>query len=554
GLLLLANLGFLFFPEILDLERISLAWQWRGLEIQQSRWSPFGNITVGKREEQLTFFVNGIPVLNSPVPDVARIEELVHFPLLLQPSPERILVVGGGFGGVITEVLKHPVKEVHYAEIDPLLMAMIEENLTSLTRQEFENPKVRVHRVDARRFIRAVPLKFHCVIMNLPGPFTLQLNRFYTVEFFQEVFNLLAEEGIFSFSLPGSETYFNREVRDLNLSLIHSLQGVFPSIWVIPGSVNLVLAGKSPAMGPIPRATLVDRLQARRISPLFLTDLHLQQKLDPERQRWVADAFRQGREVRANFDAKPSGLYYGIAYWNTEFHPFFQRFWGRLDQLHFAHVVLFLSLFLAGGLLFQKKRKRAPERWVLIWVISTTGFFGITITILLIFAFQTLHGYVVQWIGLLIAAFMGGVAGGSWRMTRILPTIRNFRRTLVITELFIILWSALAMVALSVFYSPDFEKGDSLLLPAGFLMLSIVAGYLVGLEFPLVNGFFYGPQNGMARSAGILYAADLLGAWAGSLLVGVIFIPVLGILPTCGIVILLKAGSGLLALRLNGSP
>ena len=79
-------------------------------EILDSRWSPFGNVTVVRREEQLTFFSNGTPLCNVPVPNIGFVEELVHYPLLLSPSPKNVLIVGGGFGGVIQEILKHPVE------------------------------------------------------------------------------------------------------------------------------------------------------------------------------------------------------------------------------------------------------------------------------------------------------------------------------------------------------------------------------------------------------------------------------------------------------------
>jgi len=77
----------------------------------------------------------------------------------------------------------------------------------------------------------------------------------------------------------------------------------------------------------------------------------------------------------------------------------------------------------------------------------------------------------------------------------------------------------------------------------GFLLLSIISGFWVGLEFPLGSRIFLSGGEGVGRTAGVLYASDLFGAWAGSLMVGVIFIPVLGIMPTLGAVILLKLAS-----------
>jgi len=71
----------------------------------------------------------------------------------------------------------------------------------------------------------------------------------------------------------------------------------------------------------------------------------------------------------------------------------------------------------------------------------------------------------------------------------------------------------------------------------------MASGFWAGLEFPLSSRIFACREEGVGRTAGILYASDLFGAWAGALLVGVIFIPVLGILLTCGAMVLLKLAS-----------
>jgi predicted membrane-bound spermidine synthase len=73
--------------------------------------------------------------------------------------------------------------------------------------------------------------------------------------------------------------------------------------------------------------------------------------------------------------------------------------------------------------------------------------------------------------------------------------------------------------------------------------MSLASGFWAGQEFPLSGRIFAGREEGVGRTAGILYAADLFGAWAGALFVGVIFIPVLGILMTCGAMVLLKLAS-----------
>ncbi|MBI5967830.1 MAG: hypothetical protein HY882_08245 [Deltaproteobacteria bacterium] len=551
GSILTAEIMILILSGAYALEKSSMRRLWRGLEVLQSSWSPYGNVTVGRREEQLTYFSNGIPICNTPVPDIALVEEMVHYPLLFSPSPGRVLIIGGGLGGVITEALKHPVEELHYTEIDPLIIQLIKDHLTPLTRQEIENPRVRIHLLDGRLYIKTTSKKFDLVILNLPSPSTLELNRFYTVDFFREVWQKLPEKGLLALSLPGSERYLSPETRDLNLSLIHTLREVFPSVYVIPGDVHFLLASASAEVGPLEPERIIARLKERKITTHFLTEFQIRLKLETPRQQWLQDSLSRGKAVKINRDAHPSGLYYGIAYWNAQFHPSLQIFWAKVGELRLWHLSLPLLLLICGAFAFWTKQRKELTKGSLIWVAASTGFFGMALSILLIFSFQTLYGYAYQWIGLLVAIFMAGMAWGSWTMTRALEKIRRFARTLIGVEILLVLFATLGTILLAIFYSPGL--GQKILggVKFGFLLLSGVAGYLVGLEFPLSSGLFFGKGEGVERTAGILYAADLFGAWAGSLLVGVLLVPVLGILQTCALIIFLKLTS-LFLLSLSG--
>jgi spermidine synthase len=179
----------------------------------------------------------------------------------------------------------------------------------------------------------------------------------------------------------------------------------------------------------------------------------------------------------------------------------------------------------------------------IIWVVITTGFFGTAMSVLLILSFQTLYGYAYQWIGLLVAAFMAGLALGSGMMNRALGNIQNRIMTLVGLESFIALFCLLLILTLNFLFTPGMQPTGLWAVKIAFLLMSLISGFWVGLEFPLSGGIFAASEGGVSRTAGILYASDLLGAWAGALLAGVVFIPVLGILQTCGAIILLKLAS-----------
>jgi predicted membrane-bound spermidine synthase len=118
-------------------------------------------------------------------------------------------------------------------------------------------------------------------------------------------------------------------------------------------------------------------------------------------------------------------------------------------------------------------------------------------------------------------------------------------------EILIILFAALGMILLSFLYSPGLGQRALSVLKYVFIPLNAVAGCLVGLEFPLASSLFSCRRAGVVRTAGTLYAADLFGAFIGSLLVGVIMVPVLGILPTFAVIIFLKIAS-LVFVRLSG--
>ena len=156
------------------------------------------------------------------MPDIALVEELVHLPMLFHPHPRRILVVSGGVGGVLNEILKHPVERVDYAELDPLLIEAVQKFPTPLTVGELSDPRVNIEHVDGRLLVRRLAAegneRYDLVIVNLPYPVTLQLNRFYTVEFFRLVREILTQEGVVALPSPGTGSEVCSETHQLTSS------------------------------------------------------------------------------------------------------------------------------------------------------------------------------------------------------------------------------------------------------------------------------------------------------------------------------------------------
>ncbi len=527
----------------------SIRWQWKDYNLRHYQDSIYGNVTVIQREEQFTFFADGIPIFSAPVPDVTVVEELIHFPLLYHPEPKRVLLIGGGVGGSLREILKHPLDKVCYAELDPLIIEVAQKYLPVLARQELDNPRVEVKYIDGRLLVKRTHQKYDVAIVNLPPPSTLQLNRFYTREFFQLVNKLFNKDGILALEVPASETYMSHEMININRSMYETLREVFKYVRIIPGSHNLFLASSSEAILRVDEEVLVQRWQNRGLQTRLINPYYIRYKLNEERVARLLRPLQIPLRVKVNRDFRPVGTYYDLVLWNTIFYPplggLFDFFW----KLNLWWIVMALSGF---SVIFMTARKKRPSlaKTPVFLAILGTGFSGMTFNILIIFAFQLLYGYVYQKIGLITASFMVGLSLGSLIMIRAIRRGSGDIFTLARIEFVLGAYAALLPLLL-IFLSrhtthPFVFVTVSALLPG----LNGLAGALVGSEFPLANKMYLNGTQKVGRVAGRLYASDLVGAWVASVLVAIVFIPILGILKTCLVVCLLKLVSLILLLTL----
>lgn len=538
-LLLAFNAYLLTFNGCHRLHIRSIQSQWKGHEVLHYENSIYGNIMVTKRGKQYTFFSDGIPIITTPVPDITFVEEFVHLPLLAHPSPKNVLLISGGVGGVLSEILKHPVERVDYAELDPLIIDMVAKYTTPLTERELENSKVHLKRIDGRLFVKRTSLKYDVVMISFSSPSTLQLNRFYTEEFFRMVKEILKDEGILVVTSPGSLTYLSEELRDLNLCIHGTLEKVYPHIRIIPGYFNLYLASTSPQVLAVDPPTLTQRLEGRHIETQLLTGAHIEYRLHERWLNWFLESLGRGEAVRTNKDLLPLGLFYDLALWNAQFSPYLR---GAVRLIGKASIWTFIVPLAVFGLLLLAASTQVPKlrRLPIPLAIGATGVGGMAYDLVLSLAFQSLYGYIYYQIGLLVTAFMVGVAvGGRW-MTRNLNRIERDVACFVKIELALLLFSAALPAMLLLFKSIMGQPLVFSSLPAVFLLLEATAGLLIGLEFPLASKMYLKDSERIGGVAGILYASDLLGGWLGALFISVALVPVLGIVETCMLVVGLK--------------
>jgi spermidine synthase len=250
----------------------------------------------------------------------------------------------------------------------------------------------------------------------------------------------------------------------------------------------------------------------------------------------------EGATEEINHDFRPKGFFYSLAYWNAMFSPYLSDFFVWLEGLGLS---LFAMVIAACTAILLALRWRAVRlrRLSIPYSIATTGFAGMAFDLLLIFAFQVLFGFVFHWVGLLVAAFMGGVGAGGFVMTALLPRIKNNRALFIKLEMAVGIFALLLPLVILAVVPYLGNAAVFVLAQLLFLLLSFIAGALIGLKFPLANRMYLGHSPNLSRTAGLLYSADLMGGWAGGIIAAVVLLPVLGLVGTSLVVVMIKASS-----------
>jgi spermidine synthase len=128
-------------------------------------------------------------------------------------------------------------------------------------------------------------------------------------------------------------------------------------------------------------------------------------------------------------------------------------------------------------------------------------------------------------------------------ITSVLERLRNCLKLFIKIELAIICF---AIAFPLVFHAAQAHLGGLdffFIFRMIFLVISFISGLLTGSQFPLANQLYLQSSKSLSRTAGLLYASDLLGGWLGGILGAVVLLPVLGLTGTCITVGLLKLTS-----------
>lgn len=525
----LFTLLFLFEPK---LRPPILSLWWQGEKIRHYENTKYGNITITEKEGEYTLFYDGFPLTTLPNPEITFIEDLAHFSLLSHPAPKSCLLIGQGIGGLVREILKHPVTKLDYLELDPKLIAAYKKLNLSFAREELTDHRINIFSQDARKFLASHQSeRYDLIIINYLLPFTLNFNRYFTKEFYQECQKKLKEDGLLITISPSSLSYLNQPLRDLILTHYRTLKSSFPYLYPIFGDINIYLA--SPKEKSLNPDTFQTRFLMRKISTKIFSPEYLKIRLAPYYSQKLEEILSDTNQFsKINQDLNPKGFLKSLIYLTNLSSPKLPRIYQKIENTQFTTYLLFpLSLFLIVLLFgFRRKRRFIP------FILFATGFWGMVQSILLINLFQIRFGYLFQRVTLLFASFLLGVTVGGFISLRLLsnqPKNRIKRRLLLFNELFILLLSFFILIFARV---PIREIAGEI----SIFSLSFLSGLFLGFQFPLANSLYLLSESEVGKTVGLLFAADLIGGAFSAFFSSLLLIPIFGIIPGQSFAIVIK--------------
>ncbi|ABN51929.1 MAG TPA: polyamine aminopropyltransferase [Hungateiclostridium thermocellum] len=149
-------------------------------------------------------------------------EMIAHVPLFTHKNPKKALVVGGGDGGSIREIVKHPsIEKAVLCEIDRRVIEVSKEYLPEIS-CALDNEKVEVVVGDGIKYVKEHKNEFDVIIIDSTDPIG-PAEGLFAIDFYRAVYDCLKEDGIF---VAQTESPFID--KELITRIIRDVKSLFP--------------------------------------------------------------------------------------------------------------------------------------------------------------------------------------------------------------------------------------------------------------------------------------------------------------------------------------
>ena len=444
----------------------------RGTGVTSTKDTPYGNITTGIYGGEESIFYNQRLIRWNE--DDAEQEENIHYALLQHPHPVSVLLISGDISASSEQLEKYNVKKIVYVERDPELVKRFVKTVPEV---------VVVEKDDAFRYVKNTVERFDVIIIQLPPPSTLVLNRFYTASFFSDLKSILYDGGIIQFSPGVSENYINKESVVYYSSLFNTVGAVFRHVLPVKGQRLYFLASDAPLS-----SSFCVMAEEKNIVNTYVNSFYLSDDLTEKKTQEILSLME--RSVRINTGNRPSAVFYyqGLT----------------LSKFPGERLPLFLLVAIILGLPLLSLRKDSIPMYTSAAALAS-------FEIIILITLQSTIGAMYQLTGLVIACIMAGLATGSGIRAR--SALWN---SVHVSFAGMFLFYFMTGLLINGIYNED-NKGILLII---MLISGFVPAFFTGSLFRILT---------LKYDSSLIYTADLAGSSMGFLAITIFIFPVLGI-------------------------
>ena len=204
----------------------------------ESVQSPLQKIELFETETHGKLLVMDDCVMLTERDEFAYHEMIVHVPLLSHPNPKRVLVIGGGDGGTLREVVRHQSVELaRQVEIDGEVVRICREHLPNIA-AAYDHPKVDLIIGDGIEHVKTAEAgSYDIVLVDSTDPFGPALGLF-GEEFYSNVHRILADDGIMV--CQAESAWYNMPMLKV---ITETLQKIFPLVKVYSSQIPVYPSG-----------------------------------------------------------------------------------------------------------------------------------------------------------------------------------------------------------------------------------------------------------------------------------------------------------------------
>ncbi|HUV81004.1 MAG TPA: polyamine aminopropyltransferase [Patescibacteria group bacterium] len=164
-------------------------------------------------------------------------EPLAHCSLFSHPNPKNVLIIGGGDGGLLREVVKHPVNSITLVDIDREAIELTKKYMPDLAGDSWDDKRLKIYIEDGAIFVKKTKKKYDLVILDTPDPIGPALSLFKTT-FYLDCKKILAPGGII-IRQTGSSILQPEEMP----SNFRQMEELFPEVKVLLTAVPTYIGG-----------------------------------------------------------------------------------------------------------------------------------------------------------------------------------------------------------------------------------------------------------------------------------------------------------------------